>query len=361
MIRGHGGEIYHLARELGLAPEDILDFSSNVSPLPPPEGLYRVLSEHLREIEHLPEVDSFALRRALSERFGPPPEAFFPSSGTTEWIFALPEALGARRILILTPTYADYEDAARRAGKVPLFFPAREEEDFRPPLQELEAAASPGDLVFLCNPNNPTGAFLERESLLTLIRKHGETFFVVDESYLPFAAEDRESLLTASPFPENLVVLFSFSKIYRVPGLRLGFAAAGAALRKKLASRELPWAVNRLAQVAGEYLLRQKFHEERVRRFVSEERRHLAERLSGLGLRTFPSRANFLLVKLPPGTSAPLLRDRLLRQHHLLVRSCHNFRGLSEEYLRIALRTPEENERLLHGLARELPAFRDRY
>ena len=354
MIRGHGGEVYHLAREMGLPPGKILDFSSNVSPLPPPEGLYELLSRHLSEIERLPEADSFTLRRALARRFGLPEEAFFPSSGTTEWIFALPEALKPQRVLILGPTYADYEDAAGRAGIKAHYVFARKEDNFRPPLEELEDLFAPGDLVFLCNPNNPTGAFLKRETLYGLITRHPEAVFVVDESYLPFAAEDTESLLSARPYPENLVVLFSFSKIYRVPGLRLGLAASEGPLSEVLRSRELPWAVNRLAQVAGEFLVEQKEHEARVRAFLNEERPRVRRRLSALGLSVFPSRTNFLLAELPEGISGKDLRDRLLTEARLLIRACGNFRGLSDRFVRIALRSPEENERLLEALEQAL-------
>ena len=354
MIRGHGGEVYHLAREMGLSPEEILDFSSNVSPLPPPEGLYDLLQRHLREIEHLPEADSFTLRRALARRFGLPQEAFFPSSGTTEWIFALPEALKPQRVLILGPTYADYEDAAGRAGVRAHYVFARREDDFRPPLGELENLIAPGDLIFICNPNNPTGAFLKRESLYGLISRHPEAVFVVDESYLPFAAEDTESLLSARPYPENLVVLFSFSKIYRVPGLRLGLAAAEGPLFEVLRKRELPWAVNRLAQVAGEFLVGQREHEARVRKFLAEERPRVSVRLSALGLSVYPSRTNFLLVELPEGISGKEIRDRLLTEGRLLIRACGNFRGLSDRFIRVALRLPEENERLLYTLEQVL-------
>ncbi|WP_168720023.1 threonine-phosphate decarboxylase CobD [Thermosulfurimonas marina] len=350
MIRGHGGEVYHLARALSLAPEEILDFSSNVSPLPPPEGLYELLSAHLSEIERLPEADSFSLREALAARFGGAPERYLPSSGTTEWIFALPRALGPRRVLILAPTYADYEDASR-AAQVPVkILFAREEDLFHPPLKELTREIRPKDLVFLCNPNNPTGVFLPRASLSELIYSFPEATFVVDESYLPFAAEERESLLTLDPFPENLVVLFSFSKIYRVPGLRLGFAAAEGPLGGVLSDWQLPWAVNRLAQVAGPFLLSRKDHEERVRALVREERPRLAQGLSALGLRVFPSEANFVLTKLPENLSGERIFEELLKRK-ILVRVCGNFRGLSENFLRFALRSPAENDRLLQALA----------
>jgi len=144
MLRGHGGEIYHLALELGVSPAEIQDHSSNVSPLSPPAGLYSLLKRHLPEIEHLPEVDSFSLRRALAARFALPADCFLPSSGTTEWIFALPRVLSPERAFILGPTYGDYADSLRQA-RVPFeYLLARREEGFRPPLEELDARLGAG-------------------------------------------------------------------------------------------------------------------------------------------------------------------------------------------------------------------------
>ena len=149
------------------------------------------------------------------------------------------------------------------------------------------------------------------------------------------------------------MVLFSFSKIYRVPGLRLGFAAASGPLEEILSREELPWAVNRLAQIAGTFLLSCQNYEEKVRTFLQEERPRLAQRLADLGLQVFPSQANFLLLRLPKGLSGKEIFEKLLRQG-ILIRVCGNFRGLGEDFLRIALRTPEENEKLLQALARLL-------
>lgn len=351
MILGHGGEIYHLARKLGLKPGEISDFSSNVSPLPPPEGLYEILRAKIHEIESLPEVDSFSLRKALAERFGLPPESFFPSSGTTEWIFALPSIIKPNRVVILGPTYADYEDAARRAGLPVIYVLAEENTEFEPPLSKLSETIKPGDLVFICNPNNPTGRFIPRKKLLDLIAAHPKTHFAVDESYLPFVAGDQESLLTARPFPEHVMVFFSFSKIYRIPGLRLGLLATGEKWKEKVSEKERPWAVNRLAQIAGEFLLKQKAYENKVRAFVKEEARKLVLELQALGFHPFPSQVHFLLLRVPGGLSGRRLKDKLLHGHHILIRACYNFYGLDDGFIRIALKGTEENQKLLQALA----------
>ncbi len=347
MLRGHGGEIYHLARELEIHPSEIRDHSSNVSPLPPPEGLYSFLGEHLREIENLPEVDSFSLRIALAEKYALNPSQIFPSSGTTEWIFAIPQILKPQRILILGPTYSDYADAARLSGIESIFFLAQEVENFSPPLNELLCSLKEKDLVFICNPNNPTGTFISVSKLYEIISNFSQVLFVVDESYSDFVRGE-SSLLNFERVPENLIILRSFSKIYRIPGLRLGYAIAGLKLSKKLWEVLLPWSVNRLAQIVGPWLLRREDYIVQVQNYIEEERKRFLKELEKLPLKVFPSKTHFFLVKLK--CEAQKIWEFLLKKHHILVRDASNFYGLDHYYLRFALRGKEENDILLTAL-----------
>ncbi len=350
MLRGHGGEIYTLAKKLGVSPEEIADYSSNVSPLPPPVGLYELLTQNLSEIERLPEVDSEGLRQALAEKVGLPAENILPSSGTTDWIFAIPRLIQPKRVLILAPTYADYADASRAVGaKVDYFF-TKAKENFEPDIAALRQKIPGHEIVFICNPNNPTGIFLSREILSALIREFEENVFVVDESYLDFVGTFRDSLLSLRPFPENLVVLRSFSKVYRIPGLRLGYAVAGNDLAKKLWSEYLPWSVNRLAQIAGPWLLQQDQYLEAVRAMVRTERTRIIPQIKSLpGVHCFEGRVHFFLLHLE-NLEAYHIWERLLKGYFILTRDASNFIGLDSHYLRIALRSPEENDRLIEAL-----------
>ena len=349
MLRGHGGEIFFLAQELGVSPWEIQDHSSNLSPLPPPAGLYPLLSQGLPEIEFLPEVDSASLRQALAEKYGLSPEYFLPSSGTTEWIFALPRLKPFRKALILGPTYSDYADALKLAQVPYEYLLAREEDGFRVSPEQLEAKLKEGvDLVFLCNPNNPTGVYFPLEALEEVLHCFPQTIFVCDESYLDFHPAGK-SALSLRPFPANLVVLRSFSKIYRVPGLRLGYCVSGSSLREDLWQTYLPWSVNRLAQLAGPWLLQQEGHVEQVRRFVQEERARFLPLLQELpGVRLLAGEVHFFLLKLD--RPAREVWQALLEGHRILVRDASNFVGLDARFLRLALRRRKENDRLLQAL-----------
>ena len=354
MLIGHGGDRYSLARELGVDPAKILDFSSNVSPLGPPHGLLKYLKARIAEIEYLPEVDSFELRNALAHRYKADPGDFFVTSGTTEWIFHLPQVLRPKKVIIPLPTYSDYRDASllhklsveeivvwkgEESGQIHNEFPIR-----------LEERLTPGSLVFLCNPNNPTGSFIPPESLCRLIAKYPEVKWVVDESYAPFAAPDEKSSLLFQKKLDNLIILRSFSKIYGIPGLRLGYAMSSdpsAILAKALK----PWAVNRLAQLAGKYLLDENGgYEESIREFIKTEMARMFAEISRIPfLRPYQTNVNFMLIEvLKPFTAGKVAES--LRKKGILIRDCSNFLGLSGEFIRISLRQTRDNDILLDEL-----------
>ncbi len=350
MLRGHGGEVYYLAKHLGISPEDISDHSSNVSPLPPPQGLYKHLKKHLPEIERLPEVDSESLREAMGIHFGLEPELIIPVSGTSEWIFTIPKLLKPKKVIILGPTYSDYADAAKLAGLDKKFVLAREEENFRPPLEELEKIIGPKDLVFICNPNNPTGTLVPQEALKRLVLKYPETFFVIDESYIDFVA-DESSLVPYIKNLPNCLILRSFSKIYRIPGLRLGFLVISPPLKDVFWQALLPWAVNRLAQVAGVWLIGQKNYVKQVKLFIVQEKKNFLKTLNDMNLpiKVYESSLHFFLLKLMKHNSQKVWHS-LLKKYYILIRNASNFYGLKGPFLRLALRETEKNQKLLLAL-----------
>ncbi len=354
MLHGHGGDVHTLARELCKPIESILDFSSNISPLPLPEGLLSFLKERLNEIHFLPEVDSFELRKALAERYGLEPQDILVGTGTTQWIYSLPKAFGVKKVIIPIPTYSDYEDAAKLCGCEVDFsgpWPDADSKKNEALLKDIAQKASAGSLVYICNPNNPTGRFIPPQDLQEVIGARPNTIWVVDESYAQFAGpDDQTSLLGLSSSLSNLVVLRSFSKIYGIPGLRLGYVA-GSRLGSVSGLHELPWAVGRLAQLAGSYLLEHTDElEGKVREFIRKEKESLLREMAFIkGLEPMESSVHFFLVRvLPPWSSSQLYNA--LRPHGVLVRDCSNFKGLEENYIRIGLRLPEDNKILLRLL-----------
>ncbi|MFP4308664.1 MAG: threonine-phosphate decarboxylase CobD [Desulfococcaceae bacterium] len=355
MITGHGGNIYALAERLGCAPSEIIDMSSNVNPLGPPPGLLEFLSANLESVVALPEADAGAAVRAFSRRHGLDPNRVLAANGTTELIHTLPLALSPNSVLILGPTYADYADGCRMHGMESNFVFAEEKEQFQPDLKRLDHAftESGANLVFICNPNNPTGRLIPRKDLLDLIAAHRETTFVVDESYLPFVHNGETLSLLGADRP-NLLVLHSMSKIFRVPGLRIGFAEGAPDKIARLKSFALPWRLNSLAGHAVVFLMARK---RMVDRFLAEtqayleaERHRLTGALAGAEtVRTYPSHTSFLLIRLTGKTLSHQICETLAREG-ILIRDCANFQGLSDRFVRVSLKCAGENKRVAEQL-----------
>ncbi|MBI5185553.1 MAG: pyridoxal phosphate-dependent class II aminotransferase [Nitrospinae bacterium] len=353
MLEGHGGNIHEAARIAGCLPSGIIDLSSNISPFPPSRIIMDRLKEGLREISALPEVASQSLAGLVARRHNLSEGQVLIGNGTTELIFSLPRSPGSRSALICAPTYSDYADSCRLSSVETRFLFCRKEENFEFDLRRLRTEAGKADLVFLCNPNNPTGALVGGESLRGLIRLLPSTTFIIDESYLPFVeGGDADSMLKGD-IPDNLIVLRSFSKIHAIPGLRLGWLASSERTVETLRSRMLPWSVNRLAQIAGEAILESAQGgnlEEDTARYMAVERTEFLARLAplmhGAGaanpLAVYPGKANFLLFELKGTIDAPVFFNLMLKRR-ILVRDCSNFRGLGSRFFRISLKTREMN------------------
>ncbi|MDJ0887772.1 MAG: pyridoxal phosphate-dependent class II aminotransferase [Desulfobacterales bacterium] len=348
MISGHGGDIYGLAQQLGCDPSEIEDMSSNVNPLGPPPELMRHLEDHLDRIQVLPEADAGGMQREFASSCGIDPDQVLAGNGTTQIIYDLPRALGLRDALIVGPTYADYEDSCRQNAIAPRFFHTRESDDFQIDPDDLQARIGSADAVYLCNPNNPTGQLMAPDTIRSICRAFPRTTFVIDESYLPFVPQQETHSLIRQ-CPANALVLHSLSKIFRIPGLRVGFAVGHADLVARLNRFARPWAVNSLAQSAVHFLLaNEALSQAFVRRsqdFVCAERESLTQQLRSIpGINVFSSQTGFFILRLPaPHRAAEICRR--LHAEKILIRDCTNFNGLSADFIRISLKSPDVNRK----------------
>lgn len=359
MIGGHGGNIYRLAQNLGCQPADIIDMSANVNPLGPMPALMTHLKDKLSVITALPEVDAGGIVTAFSRFHDIDPDLVMAGNGSTQLIYLIPRALGASRALVVGPTYSDYRDACAMNGVDCEHFICRETDRFKPDMAALEEKAAAADLVFFCNPNNPTATLTDRTAIEDLCRALPETVFVIDESYLPFAPQPAHVTMIASDLP-NVLVLNSMSKAFRIPGLRIGFVKAPPALKAKMKPFALPWSVNSLAQAAVTWLMT---HPDPVDQFLSSTRTMIEAQKTRMkesihqhtDVRCFASATSFMLMRLPEGMNAPMVWQ-YMADRKMLIRDCSNFTGLSESFIRISLKGEEENRRatdLLVRLCRE--------
>jgi len=346
MIQGHGGNIAALAAELGCRPDEITDMSSNINPLGSVPGLIDHLRERRDRIRFRPEVDGHQAIQAIARLLGVAEDRVLAGGGTTQFIYTACAALETRRALIVGPTYADYTDGCRVHGIEPEFFLAEAASGFAPDLERLEAALAGCDTVFLCNPNNPTGQLIPHHALLRLCQNHPQVRFIIDESYLPFAPADQNTSLSNCRL-DNVVVLWSVSKIFGMPGLRAGFLVANAPVVERFRRYMQPWCVNSLAQEAVCFL---GANQAAVEDFIVQTRNYLAvegalfrQRLETGRLTLYPSATSYFLIGLPADRTATGV-CRALAEQRFLIRNCANFHGLDEGYIRIALKDAATNQ-----------------
>lgn len=355
----HGGNLYGLADQAGVSAHAILDFSANVNPLGPPEWLRPLVSSVLGSVVHYPDPDCVELLLAASRRYGCSTDELIAGNGSSELLYLLPRALHKRRAVIMAPSYVDYAVAARGVGLQCEPFLLKESEGFVPELSGLESQLGGDELVFLCNPNNPTGLLLDSRELRRIAQRRPSSVFVMDEAFADFV-EEMDSLVTDRP--DNVVVLLSLTKIFAIPGLRLGCAIADPEIVRAVRQIQPTWSVNTLAQEIGRIAVTDLEYIQRSRELVRQLRSDFTAQLKSIpGITVFPGTANFLLVRVDrTETNAQVLADRLLKVG-IAIRRCGNFDGLDDRFFRVAVRPREENTRLCDalrealGMARKVP------
>ncbi|MEW5908452.1 MAG: aminotransferase class I/II-fold pyridoxal phosphate-dependent enzyme, partial [Thermodesulfobacteriota bacterium] len=313
MITGHGGNIYQLAELLGCRTDEIIDMSSNINPLGPIPGLIPVLKKNLQSIRVLPEADAAGMVQAVAGRYGIPHRQIAAGTGTTQLIYALPHALKMKNALIIGPTYSDYADACKTYGVKSTYLFSKPADLFTPDITAIHQFSTRFDTIFICNPNNPTGGLLGRKDIETLCRICSHANVIVDESYLPFVDGWEEESIMRSDLP-NAFVLHSLSKIFAVPGLRIGLIFFPHAFRENITRALQPWSVSGLAQVAARYIMENRENAvrfiEKSCRYITAEKNKFLNRFEGVeGIRFFPSRVGYLLARLSGRDSGTRLAD----------------------------------------------------
>lgn len=359
----HGGDIERLLAVSGLSEPEVIDASANINPLGPPLWLDAAFSEGRRVVARYPDAAYRTLKQIASKQFGIPQEAFVFGNGADELIFALARVLrkeGIKRAIVEAPSYASYKEASVTADfnvtTIPAHIPspvncknANEEnskvEAFSQAL--LETLEEQPALVWLGVPNNPTG-FVPKDypvSMYKLAEQFPQSFFAIDEAFIEFT-----NAHPINPVPANCIVIRSMTKFWAVPGLRIGYAVLEASLAKKLKNALPNWSVNSSAEAFARMALADKTYIERVEKtfsLVSSERKRMAEALTSLGIEVLKSSTNYYLIRIKNG--ATHLANSLARKG-IAVRSCSNFEGLGTEYLRLAVRTPHENDIIIEAI-----------
>lgn len=334
---------------VGVSAEDLLDFSANINPAGMPASLKHALLNNFAVAERYPDPEYQQLHQALAAHHQVPADWILAGNGETESIFTLVKGLLPRRVMLVTPGFAEYRRALQLSGCDIVDYALREEDGWQITGAILDALTGGVDCLFLCTPNNPTG-LLPDASLLHDIavrcKQLGITL-VLDEAFMDFLS-DRDGFIPHLADNPHIWVLRSLTKFYAIPGLRLGYLlSSNTHLVTRMRQQQMPWSINAFAALAGEVVLNDSAYQKETWQWLNTERPRLRQALENLpGLFVWPGVANYLFLRCDAGID---LQQALLRQH-ILIRSCANYPGLDARYYRVAVRSPSENDRLIEAL-----------
>jgi threonine-phosphate decarboxylase len=343
----HGGRVYEAARRWGVEPHEVLDFSANINPFGPPQGVLSAIENALTPTSLRVYPDAHAFLSAIVNKHLLMPDEIVVGSGAASLIFAVVHALSPKSVLILEPAFVEYSRAAAAVNAQVTTALLNEENGFRPDFERLVRAIKERqfDLLILNSPHNPTGALYPRDELFSLIEaaEAHNTTVLLDEAFIDYASQ--ESLVSLAATKSHFIVLRSLTKFYAMPAIRIGYTVSNAGLAAKIKGQIDPWSVSTVALEAGcAALTEEEFGAESCRvNFIARE--EFASALHGIGLEVLPSAANFLLAKLPHGSGGDL--QSWLESERILIRRCDSFHGLSDKFIRVAVRFASDNERLV--------------
>lgn len=376
----HGGNIYKIFREKKI--NKILDFSSNINPLGVPENLKKAICSNFEVLERYPDPEYMELRYEIAKFNKLKTENIVVGNGATEIIFLFTKVLDLQKVLIVAPTFGEYERAIKsvkfslsseminnfnknKKEKVLLekrieieYFELKEENEFVLDVKRLlEALDNDYDLLILCNPNNPTGKFVELEKMEKILKKCNEkgTKFLVDEAFIEFLENwEKKSIVYTKESKKNLFVIRAFTKFFAIPGLRLGYGICfDDKILEKMKNVKEPWSVNNFSEIAGKILLNDKEYIKKTNEWIKKEKKYMFEKLSKIkGITPFESEVNFILVRIDKKSermNSKILQEKMLEKE-ILIRDASNFEFLDERFFRLAVKDRCGNLRVIESL-----------
>lgn len=362
----HGGNLLEAQERYG--KKLFIDLSANINPFGPPEGVWKSITQALPQIIHYPDPEYRRLRRALAEHFMLPDNWILLGNGAGELLFSIVQALQVKSVLIPVPAFSEYERAARAGGAeihtieigaegwktLNNIFSQELEHPNEEVLKLWKDKLRDCELLFLNTPHNPTGSQIDRrifEHILSLAHEQG-TWVVLDESFFDFLEDDLR--WTAREFLRdypNLIVLYSMTKFYSLPGLRLGVVFAEPKVLQQIKDKRDPWAVNILAEEAGIASIHDQEYPNRVRELLKESRDFFYdtfEKARFLNYILWPTTVNFALIQILKGQSKEVVES--LGNRGVLVRNCGSFQGLEGEFIRVAIKDIPSMQALINGM-----------
>ena len=329
---------------------DLIDFSSNINPLGPPEGLGDVLVESFKSLESYPDIQYRKLRRSISGYLNCGEENILVGNGAVEIINNF--TIRAKRVVILTPSFSEYEKRAKVHGKEVVKIPYKE--DFTIDVKLLESQIEKDDLLILGNPNNPTGLRIEEKILMEIYKiiNKKQAYLLLDEAFFEFSPRDYDSIELFKAYDyKNVGIIRAATKFFGLPGIRLGYGCCSEGKARELKRVELPWSINSLADVAGQFIFKDGEYINKSKDYIEEQRNQLMGELMKIeGLKPYETHTNYILIRLISWNEEYIF-NFLLKQG-IVIRKCSSFTDLGSGYIRVAIKDKVNNLRLIEALKR---------
>ncbi|MCX8030154.1 MAG: threonine-phosphate decarboxylase CobD [Thermodesulfovibrionales bacterium] len=346
-MSGHGGNIYRFAKDNNLSEKQVIDFSASINPLGIPKSVILQLKKIDKSFYHYPDPDTLTLKETISRFYEIPLEAIICGNGSTELIYLCVRALKPKKVLIPAPTFSEYERACLLLDADIKYFWLKKENNFNLDPDEYTSHMTGCQMAFICNPNNPTGCLIDRNGLIKIANsaKDLRCYLILDEAFIDFVSD--YSIIHEVMNNPYLIVLRSMTKFYALSAFRLGFGVFHPSILSHILRYKEPWTVNTLAQIAGITALEDQEYKEKTYKVIAEGKAFLEEGFKRLSIRYIPSSVNYYLLEIENAHSI----ISSLKKANIMVRDCSNFKGLNGSYIRVAVKSEEENKLLLKELA----------
>lgn len=342
----HGADVNQTMKKYKL--DHIIDYSSNVNIFQSDKARNILKNIDIEDLSTYPDIEYTELRTQLSKRYNHPMNNIIVGNGSTELIFLIMSLDRIKKVGIFQPTFSEYERAAKLNHKevVDLFYT----KNFQIDVDNIDCKNL--DLIFVCNPNNPSGN-LNDLTLLAKKCKENNTILFIDETFMDFTRKNEFSLLGLAQEWDNIFVLKAVTKFYSLTGVRLGYGFSSSKIISELWMNKEPWTINMFAEKLVDVIFDKEFEDKTVE-FFKTEIPWLKNELDQIeSLTVYDSDTNYFLIQSHTIPSSEL-KEKLIMNHGILIRDCSNFKGLDESFFRINIKDRVNNLKLLNALKKEL-------
>ena len=340
----HGGDIYNKN-----SIENIIDFSSNINPLGMPESVKQAIIDNINQYMCYPDCQCTDLRKAIADSFNLDSDMITCGNGAADVIYRIVLALRPKKALLLAPTFSEYEDALKLVDSEINYYYLNEKNNFEIQSDITDFITKDLDIIFICNPNNPTGIPYSKQKMIKIIEKckQENVVLVVDECFSDFLVDEyKYSVISEINKYDNLIILKAFTKMYAMAGIRLGYMiCSNENFNFEISNMLQPWSVSTVASKCGIAASKEHDFVSKTKDYILENRKYLMDNLKELGFKVFDSKVNYILFK-----SNDIEINKKLEEFGILIRSCSNYINLGNNFFRIAVRNADDNQRLIDCL-----------